>query len=388
MNKEVAIIHYHEIALKGKNRDFFENVLLQNIKKSLEEQDYLKVERRHGRIVVFLNFEADKQRVRSKLKKVFGIANFSFGFASALDFELLKKDIWNELKGKDIPETFRVTAKRSNKNFPKNSQEIAVELGSFLFEKFEGKAKVNLKNFKLNCFCEVGEKNIYFYFKKEKGYAGLPVGTAGRVMSLISAGFDSPVASWKMMRRGAKVVYIHFHSYPYTTKASSENVKALIKKLDEYQFGSKVYFVPFVDIQKEISAKCPSSQRVILYRRFMLRIAEKLAEKEEIKALVTGDSLGQVASQTLDNIFVIAESVKMPILRPLIGENKNDIIDLASEINTHDISAQPYEDCCSLFLPTSPETHGKIDMILQLEKKLNVEDMIKKAISEVEIFKF
>ncbi|MEK7452715.1 MAG: tRNA uracil 4-sulfurtransferase ThiI [Patescibacteria group bacterium] len=384
--KRVVVIHYHEIALKGNNRDFFENILVGNIKKSLNEKDYLNVEKRYGMVVIHLSLEANEERVRGGIKKIFGVANFSFGFLSSLEVYLLKEDIWGILKEKKIPETFRVTVKRSNKNFPKNSQEIAVEVGSFLFGKFESKAKVNLKNPELNCFCEIGDKNSFFFFNKEKGYAGLPVGTAGRVLSLISAGFDSPIASWKMMRRGAKVVYIHFHSYPYTTKASSENVKAIIKKLNEYQFESKVFFIAFSDIQKEISIKCSSSQRVILYRRFMMRIAEKLADKEDIKALVTGDSLGQVASQTLDNIYVVSEAVKIPILRPLIGDNKNDIIDLASEIGTYEISAQPYEDCCSLFLPLSPETHGKLDMILEEEKKLDVKKMIQTALDSVEIF--
>ncbi|MBI3671670.1 tRNA 4-thiouridine(8) synthase ThiI [Candidatus Azambacteria bacterium] len=385
--ERVIIIHYHEVALKGNNRDFFENTLIENIKKSLVREDYSVVEKRYGSIIAHLNESADEELARSRIKKVFGVANFAFGFASKLDLATLKNDIWAHLKENPIPRTFRVTAKRSNKNFPKNSQEVAVDVGSFLYEKFEGMAKVDLKDPKLNCFCEIGERNSFFYFKKEKGYAGLPVGTAGKVLSLISSGFDSPIASWKMMRRGAKVVYLHFHSYPYTTKASVENVKAIIKKLDEYQFGSKAYFVPFAEIQKEISVKVHASQRVILYRRFMLRIAERIAKKEGIKALVTGDSLAQVASQTLDNIFVISQAVSMPILRPLIGDNKNDIIDIATEIGTYEISSQPYEDCCSLFMPSSPETHGKLDMVLQEEKKLDIESMINDALNNVEIFK-
>ena len=189
------------------------------------------------------------------------------------------------------------------------------------------------------------------------------------------------------MRRGCKVVYIHFFSYPYTTKASYENVKAIVKRLDDFQFGSKIFFVPFADIQKEISVKCPSAQRVILYRRIMLRIAEVLAKREGIKALITGDSVAQVASQTLDNIFVISEAVTIPILRPLIGDNKNDIIDVATEIGTYELSAQPYEDCCSLFVPGSPETHGRLDIILELEDALDIEKMIEDALSKTEVIK-
>jgi thiamine biosynthesis protein ThiI len=385
MEERLVVIHYHEIALKGNNRDFFESVLVDNLKKSINKKDFKSVERRYGRVLVFLTDNTDESSIREKIKNVFGVANFSFGYQSSRDIEVLKNAIWEKIKDKS-PKSFRVTAKRSDKNFPSTSQKIAEEIGGFLFEKFKN-IKVDLKNPDLNCYVEIGDKNSFFYFKKEKGYSGLPVGTAGRVLSLISSGFDSPIASWKMMRRGCKVLYVHFFSYPYTTKASYENVKEIVKKLDRFQFGSKIFFVPFADIQKEISIKSPSSQRVILYRRIMLRIAEILAKREGIKALITGDSVGQVASQTLDNIFVISEAVNMPILRPLVGDNKNDIIDKASEIGTYELSAQPYEDCCSLFVPGSPETHGKLDEILKIEKELNIDKMIEGSISKTEIVK-
>ena len=386
MNR-LIIIHYHEIALKGKNRDFFENTLVDNIKKSLGEGVYKEVKRMHGRVLVYLNKDFDESYARDKIKKVFGIANFSFGFLGSLDLGKLGDEVWAKIENKS-PESFRVTAKRSDKRYPKNSQEISRDLGAILYHRFEEKVKVDLKNPDLHVFCEITEKGSFFYFEKERAYGGLPVGTAGKLMSLISSGFDSPVASWKMIRRGAKVVFIHFHSYPYTSKASYENVKDIVKKLTEYQFSSKIYFVPFSDIQKEISVKCTASLRVILYRRFMLRIAERLANKENIKALVTGDSLAQVASQTIDNISVIAESVNIPILRPLIGENKEDIIEWSEKIDTYNLSSQPYEDCCSLFMPTHPETHGKLDKIIETEEKLDIDEMIDSAIEEIEIIKF
>jgi len=385
MEERLVVIHYHEIALKGNNRDFFESVLVDNLKKSIDKEDVKSIERRYGRVLVFLSEKADEDSVREKVKNVFGVANFSFSYQSSKNLNILKKAMWEKVKDKE-PKSFRVTVKRSDKSFSGTSQEIAVDIGSFLFEKFKN-VKVDLKNPDLHCYVEIGEKNSFFYFEKEKAYAGLPVGTAGRVLSLISSGFDSPVASWRMMRRGCKVVYVHFFSYPYTTKASYENVKAIVEKLDRFQFGSKIFFVPFSDIQKEISVKCPSAQRVILYRRIMLRIAETLAERSGIKALITGDSVAQVASQTLDNIFVISEAVKIPILRPLIGDNKNDIIDIASDIGTYELSAQPYEDCCSLFTPGSPETHGKLDVILKLEEGLGIDKMIEDSISKVEIVK-
>ncbi len=384
--KKIAIIHYHEIALKGQNRDFFEKALVENLKKSLAD-NYEKVERFYGRVIVFLKDDFKKRDIESKIKKVFGVANFSFGFLGSLDLPDLSEQIFNSLEKKD-PNTFRITAKRSDKSYPKNSQEIAKELGSILYYKFKERSKVDLKKPELNCFVEITENGALFYFEKKAGFGGLPVGTAGKVLSLISSGFDSPVASWKIMRRGAKVLFVHFHSYPYTNKASYENVKSIVEKLNEYQFGSKVFFVPFVDVQKEVSAKCDSSYRVVLYRRFMLKIAERIAKREGAKALVTGDSLAQVASQTLDNMSVISESVSMPILRPLVGENKEDIIELSETIETYQFSSQPYEDCCSLFLPKHPETHADIKKVLELEKNLDVEKMINDAISKIEIVKF
>lgn len=385
MNK-IVIIHYHEIALKGGNRDFFERKLVENLKKILSQDDYEKVQNQYGRVLVFLKDGIDENIIRQKIKKVFGIANFAFGNETVLDEDLLKEKIWESVK-EIQPSSFRVTVQRSNKNFSKTSQEMGKELGAFLYDKFGGKVKVDLKNPELNCFVEIADKNFFFYFNKEKGYAGLPVGTAGKVVSLISSGFDSPVASWKMMRRGCKIVFIHFHSYPYTKKESYENVKEIARILNEYQFGSKVYMAPLAEIQKEISIKAPSKDRIILYRRFMLRIAEKIAKKEDAKALITGDSLAQVASQTLDNIFVISEATKMPILRPLIGENKNDIIDTAREIGTYEISSKPYEDCCSLFVPDRPETHGELADILKVESVFDVENMVNDAIEKSEIIK-
>lgn len=385
MNK-VVIIHYHEIALKGGNREFFERKLVENLKKILSQDDYNNIKNQYGRVLVFLKDGADESRIKEKIQKVFGIANFAFGSEVALDLDVLKENIWESIKDKN-PTSFRVTVQRSNKSFPKTSQEIGKEIGGFLYNKFNGKVKVDLKNPELNCFIEIADKSSFFYFNKEKGYAGLPVGTAGKVVSLISSGFDSPVASWKMMRRGCKVIFVHFHSYPYTKKESYENVKEIVKILNEYQFGSKLYMAPLADIQKEISIKAPSKDRIILYRRFMLRIAEKIAQKEGAKALITGDSLAQVASQTLDNIYVISEAVKMPILRPLIGENKNDIIDMSQEINTYEISSKPYEDCCSLFVPGKPETHGKIEDILNIESVFDVESMVRDAVEKSEVIR-
>ena len=381
--KKHLLIHYHEISLKGRNRPFFERALLKNIKLSIPESAIVRADILFGRIVVGLKDEADEKLIRENAWRVFGVANFSFAFALPSDFEELAEQTLEILKNKDF-KTFRVTAKRSDKNYPLTSQEINEKLGALIVKKLE--KKVDLERPDLNCFVEVVGDTAFLYFEKEKGPGGLPVGTAGKVLSLLSSGFDSPVASWQLMRRGCRVDFIHFHSYPQTSKESQENVWEIVKVLNQYQFSSKLFLIPFLDIQKEISVKSENARyRVVLYRRFMMRIAQKIAEKEESGALVTGDSLGQVASQTLENIGVISQAATLPIFRPLIGTNKEDIIDLSKQIGTYEISSRPYDDCCSLFLPEHPETRAKLEVILEIEKKLDADKLISEAIKKEEV---
>ena len=405
--KKHILIHYHEISLKGRNRPFFERALLKNIKMSVPESAITRADILFGRIVVGLKGEADEKLIKESVRRVFGVANFSFAFALPSDFEKLAEQTLEILKNKDFTpleksrhkrlksrllarrslagfKTFRVTAKRADKNYPLTSQEVNEKLGALIVRKL-GK-KVDLENPDLNCFVEIVSDSAFLYFEKEKGPGGLPVGTAGKVLSLLSSGFDSPVASWQLMRRGCRVDFIHFHSYPQTSKESQENVWEIVKVLNQYQFSSKLFLIPFLDIQKEISVKSEDARsRVVLYRRFMMRIAEQIARKENYGALVTGDSLGQVASQTLENIGVISQATIMPIFRPLIGTNKEDIIDTARQIGTYEISARPYDDCCSLFLPEHPETRAKLEVILEIEKKLDEDKLISEAVGGIEV---
>lgn len=394
MNK-IILIHYHEIALKGRNRPFFERALLENIKKSLASCALKKAQIVFGRIVLQFESEVDELEIKKCLSRVFGIANFSFGWELSSDFSKFSEEIVEILKEEHF-NTFRVTAKRAGKDFPMSSQEINEQLGMLIVQKL-GK-KVDLENYDLNCFIEIVNGRIFFYTQKETGLGGLPVGVSGSVLTLLSSGFDSPVAAWQMMRRGCRVDFAHFHSYPMTSKESQENVREIVKVLNQYQFSSKLYLVPFLDIQKEITEKSDdASQRVVLYRRFMMRIAQKIAEREKYGALVTGDSLGQVASQTLENISVISQAVHpsreasedkatLPIFRPLIGTNKEDIIDTSKQIGTYEISSRPYDDCCSLFLPEHPETRAKLDVILEIERKLEVEKLTHEAIDKTDTF--
>ena len=381
--KKHLLIHYHEISLKGRNRPFFERALLKNIKMSVPESAITRADILFGRIVVGLKGEADEKLIKESVRRVFGVANFSFAFALPSDFDKLAEQVPAILKDKNF-KTFRVTAKRADKNYLLTSQEVNEKLGALIVRKL-GK-KVDLENPDLNCFVEIVSDSAFLYFEKEKGPGGLPVGTAGKVLSLLSSGFDSPVASWQLMRRGCRVDFIHFHSYPQTSKESQENVWEIVKVLNQYQFSSKLFLIPFLDIQKKISAKSEdASQRVVLYRRFMMRIAEQIAKKEGYGALVTGDSLGQVASQTLENIGVISQAAQVPIFRPLIGTNKEDIIDTARQIGTYEISSRPYDDCCSLFLPEHPETRAKLEVILEIENKLDDDKLISEAVGGMEV---
>lgn len=383
MFKKVLLIHYHELALKGENRPFFEKTLVTNIEKALLAAYQLKGELCFGRIIVSLPDDVNEEVVRESMRHVCGVANFSFARVFSGDFEMLSQYALEFLGHKEF-NSFRVTARRADKQFPLNSQQINEQLGALIVEKL-GK-KVDLHTPDVTCFIEIVGKRIFLYLEKEQGIGGLPARTSGKVLSLISSGFDSPVASWKMMRRGCEVVFVHFHSYPYTTDASRENVKEIVKVLARFQNGARLFFVPFLPIQKEITAAgADERMRVVLYRRHMARIAERIAQANGCGALVTGESLGQVASQTLENISVISAAVTIPFLRPLIGENKDDIIAVAKKIGTSEISAMPYEDCCSLFLPEHPRTRARAEDVEREEGKYDGAELEKEAVAAAEI---
>lgn len=390
--KNVIIIHYAEIALKGENRRVFEKKLVENIRQALKNFEYEKIERLNGRILITLNYENKSEDFSGALNHVFGISHFSFGWEISADLEeikinladKLKKEISSRLKEKTETKTFRITAHRAEKNFPLTSDQINYKVGEYVFEKTGLNLKVNLKNPDINCLIEIVGEKALFYFDKIKAQGGLPVGVSGKVLSLISSGFDSPVAAWHLMKRGARVNFIHFHSYPRTSKASINNVKNLIKILDQYQFGSILYLAPLLDIQREIFSKCEEKLRIILYRRFMFRIAEVLAYKINAGALVTGESLGQVASQTLENIGVVNNAISIPVFRPFIGTDKIEIIDQAKNIGTYEFSKAPYEDCCSLFTPSHPATKASLLQVEFEESKLESEKLINKAIEKIE----
>jgi thiamine biosynthesis protein ThiI len=388
----VVICHYHEVALKQKNRRIFEKKLRTNIAFALSDLvGQRMVMRGYGRLKIVLPFGFDEREkleiVRSRLSNVFGIVNFGIGLSVGLDIEDICEASLKVIEGKSF-NTFRVKTKRQNKNFPLNSTEVNKQVGAFIIEHFKNNGadvKVDLKNPDLTVYVEIVDKEVYVYADRFKGPGGLPVGSSGKVVALISAGFDSPIASLLMMKRGAKVVFAHFHSYPYTSYDSIEQVREIVKILSKYQLHSKLYIVPIAEAQRIIVLNAPVGLRTILYRRLMVRIAEKVAQIEGAEALVTGESLGQVASQTLRNIRVINQVATLPILRPLIGIDKEEIIQKAKEIGTYEISSQPYDDCCSFLTGRHPETWANLDEILEIEKKLDWNNLIQMSFSGAQV---
>jgi thiamine biosynthesis protein ThiI len=279
-----------------------------------------------------------------------------------------------------------VTARRAYKTFPLTSPQLNEILGTFVLERFP--ARVDLKNPELTLFVDILPKEAFIYLEKVRGPGGLPVGVAGRVIALLSGGIDSPVAAYRMMRRGCQVSFVHFHGAPFLDRRTQEKTREIVKLLTRYQYTSRLYLVPFGEVQQEVVVNTPAPYRVLLYRRLMARIAEHLASLEGAKALVTGESLGQVASQTLENLTVIEEAVKLPLLRPLIGMDKEEITEQAKEIGTYEISIQPDQDCCTLFVPRHPATRATMDDIGRAEMTLDLDRLVKAGAERTDLEAF
>jgi thiamine biosynthesis protein ThiI len=376
------LVHYNELGLKKGNRDYFENALCANIHSVVQEFGAERPRRISGRILLPLKPEADVAEIRRRLSRVFGVAYFAEAWNSPQAVENLQENAWRLIDGRPF-KSFRIDSRRAEKRFPLTSVEINQRVGAYVKER--SAARVDLENAELTCWIEIVEKFALIYVERLPGPGGLPVGTSGKVIVLLSGGIFSPVAAWKMIKRGCTPVFVHFHSFPYTNKESQEKVRQIARLLSQYSLRAKVYLVPFAEIQRRIMVDTPLETRVILYRRYMMRMAERIARSEKARVLVTGDSVGQVASQTIENIDVISRAVSMPILRPLIGDDKVEIVHLARRIGTYGISILPDQDCCSLFVPKHPETKADRAAVEASETRLDVEEAMKTAMSSAEV---
>ncbi len=387
MNRHLFIVRFGETALKGKNKSYFEKKLVDRVKKILRKFSGVDVYREEGLVFVSANSENSQEELVGEISKVFGISSISPVVETNPNMEDIYETAVNfmmNLIEKESVRTFKVEAKRADKNFPVKSPEIARLVGGEVLKGCKV-LKVDVRNPQVCLHVDVRRDKAYIYRKKIQGYGGLPLGTNGKGMLLLSGGIDSPVAGWMMAKRGMSIEAIHFHSYPYTSRRAQEKVEDLARQISIYCGDFKLHIVNLLPVQEEIIKTCPEEETTILVRRFMMKIAEKVGEQTGAKTLITGESLGQVASQTTESIVCTDQSVAMPVLRPLIAMDKVDIMDVAKKIGTYETSILPYEDCCTVFLPKHPVTRPKLESILHSEEKLNVDKLVAEAMKNVQI---
>ena len=377
------LIHYSEIGLKKNNRSYFEKLFIKNISNHVRDLNHKRIRLISARVFIENINPKDWDIFKKRLENVMGLSSAILMIETPHNLTSIKKSIDFILDNKTF-NSFRVTTKRHYKGIKKTSIEINVELGAYIQDKT--KKKVKLAGSDLDIIIEILKDKAYVGYDKIRGFSGLPSCSQEKAISLLSSGIDSPVASFEMIKRGVNLSFIHFHSYPAISKQSIDNVKELVKVLTKYQLRSTLYCVPLLKVQEKIMETIQEKYWVIFFRRAMLHITEILAQKSNIVAMITGDSIGQVASQTLSNIRAISEACTLPIIRPLSGMNKDEIIIRAKKIGTYDISIKPYQDCCSYFVPVHPETKAKMNNILAIESKLDLSQEYKDAFENIEKF--
>ncbi|WP_069997920.1 tRNA uracil 4-sulfurtransferase ThiI [Cellulosilyticum sp. I15G10I2] len=389
--KKVFLVKYGEIAIKGKNRYLFENRLVDNIKKNLKELGHFVTKKEQGRIMVepIEDTLIDERAVIDKLSRIFGIVGIAYGLKEEeVSMEAIKRLAYAQMNKECSNQaiTFKVETRRADKRFPLNSMEVSAQIGEYLLTELQGKVKVDVHHPDVLLMVEL-RSSAYVYATTYKGAGGMPYGTNGQATLLLSGGIDSPVAGWMVAKRGVEIDAVYFHSPPYTSERAKDKVVDLAKKVAQYTGSMKVHVVPFTEIQMTIYEKCPHIQLTLIMRRIMMRIAEKIARMNNSKALITGESIGQVASQTLQSLVVTDHVVNMPVFRPLIGFDKEEIVQISKKIDTYETSILPYEDCCTIFVPKHPETKPRLDIIENSEEILKdtLEQMIESAISQMEI---
>lgn len=381
--KRMLLIRYGEISLKGLNRNYFIDTLLKNIRYAVKDFDSVKLSKIQGRITLENYSPEDEEAIIEAVKKVFGLVYITKTIKTEVDLDIIKDVALEQIKKLD-GKTFKVEARRANKKFPLESPEIAREVGAHILRNGVP-LKVDVHNPDIKIAIEIRE-DAYINYENIKGEAGLPLGTSGLGGVMLSGGIDSPVAAYMTARRGMKVEGIHFHSYPFTSLNAKDKVVELGKKLAAYNNGMKIVMISLTEIQQEIIKNCNETYLTVILRRFMIKCAEKYALSNGIQALITGESLGQVASQTIESITCTSQAATLPILRPLIGMDKNEIVTIAKHIDTYDISIQPYEDCCTIFVPKHPQTKPSLDKVLIEESKIpNADKLIEDAINNIEI---
>jgi thiamine biosynthesis protein ThiI len=381
------VIHYGELALKGRNRPWFINVLVRSIRQALAGLDVESVRPLIGRVLVVLRSEADWNEARERLAALPGIGNYSRAYETAADLAKIGDAILERLDPMPVP-SFRIMARRVDKRFPIPSPDIEREIGRRVQERTGWPVDLSHPAFVIRV--EVLTSNAFVSFNREPGMSGLPVGTGGKVLALLSGGIDSPVAAWRLIRRGCRASFVHFHSYPILSRTSQDKARELVRRLTRSQLRSRLYLVPFGGIQQRVVLAVPPPLRVVIYRRLMLRIAERLAERDRAHALVTGDSVGQVASQTIDNLAVVGSVATLPILRPLVGMDKEEITRDAQRIGTYLTSIVEDEDCCTLFTPRFPVTRATGDEVERAEGALDLDVLVAEGLDGlvVEDFRF
>jgi thiamine biosynthesis protein ThiI len=372
-----VIAHYQEIALKGKNRPWFLRRLVRNLRELLAGLSVRDVRTPMGRIDIHFERDEDWPEIDQRLSRTFGLANYSLAHRAPLDLDAIGEGILRDLPADDVP-SFRIAVRRADKRFATPSPEIERVLGRRV-QQARG-WKVDLSRPALKIWVEIVPGEAFYHYGKIRGPGGLPTGTSGRVAVLLSGGIDSPVAAWRLMRRGCRASLIHFHSYPFLSRTSQDKARELAQLLTRYQMHSRLYLVPFGELQRQITLSVAGPLRVVVYRRMMLRIADRIARRVGAQALVTGEVIGQVASQTLDNMSVISAVSTLPVLRPLIGMDKEEITAEAERLGSYRISVIPDEDCCTLFTPRHPATRARMHEVIAAESTLPIDDMIHAAV--------
>jgi tRNA uracil 4-sulfurtransferase len=381
------VVHYQEIALKGKNRPWFLAQLVRSLRRAMADLPRTKVNALMGRLEVVPGPGVAPEAVADRIRHTFGIANFSLARRVPIDLDGIADAVLRDL-GDQTCTAFRVSARRADKRYPLTSPQIEREVGGRI--KAAKGWHVDLEKPEIDIRLELLTNEAFYFFDKHAGPGGMPIGTAGRVVCLLSGGIDSPVAAWRMMKRGCTVTFVHFHSYPILSRASIEKARELATLLTRWQHRSRLYLVPFGDIQQQALLTVPAPLRVVVYRRLMLRIAERIAKIRHAQALVTGDVVGQVASQTLENLAVVGKVATIPLFRPLIGMDKEEIMSQAKTLGSYPISIIPDQDCCTLFTPRNPATRARFDETEAGESALPIDELVETAVraAEVEDFTF